>query len=152
MTPRQDTLFSSVPHSNYPISVLDPWRPFLCWQGQGALQGHWAVDTPCALLPELQRHKDNVMCAVLAFPLPASSALNRYNALNRYTTVLEGTGGPLGPPLRPSCCSSLTSGIWQVVIINYRHTNEKSFSVQKPMVAHQKKLSCFLCTSGMFLW
>ena len=48
-------LFSSVPPSNSLASVLDPWR---------------ALDSPCALLPELQRIKDTVRSAVLGAEVP----------------------------------------------------------------------------------
>ena len=51
MTPHRETLFSSVPPSNSLVSVS-------------------ALDSPRALLPELQRYKDTVRCAALGAEVP----------------------------------------------------------------------------------
>ena len=50
-----ERLISSVSPSNSLISVLDPWR---------------ALDSPHALIPELQQNKDTVRCAALDSEVP----------------------------------------------------------------------------------
>ena len=58
-----ETLFSSVPPSNFLVSVSDP-------QLFELIQRLLALDSLHALLPELQRDKVTVRCAVLGADVP----------------------------------------------------------------------------------
>ena len=104
MTPRQETLFSVVPLSNSLVSDLALEGLFeLTWRPSRAL------DSPCALLPELQRYKDTIGCVALGTPRGGPRTLSRTIYANFDCAIVENKktlnfkywgrpGPPVGPP------------------------------------------------------
>ena len=78
MTPRQETIFSSIPPNTSLVSVWDPWRTF--WTDTAPFKEPWHPDfLDSALLPEqeIERIKGKVWCGALGMEVP-SCCLERF--------------------------------------------------------------------------
>ena len=102
MTPRRETLFSSVPPSNSLVSVSNPRRAYKLTRRPSR-----ALDLPRALLPELQRHKDTVRCAALSAEVPGQRQERLMQTLivrlltTHLLSLFQKLKGPV-PPLPPT--------------------------------------------------
>ena len=79
---------------HYSLLFLPATPSVLSWTLEGLFEltwhPSWALDSPCALLPELQRYKDTVRCGALGVKGPRTpSRITDTNLDAPFTLILD---------------------------------------------------------------